>query len=106
LGACHFATLGKARLDLSKDQCRNHLKQIGLAFPNHHTQFKFFPTGGWNDGVPTYVNGQPVVGLEQQAVKKRRQNGIRNLNEVRTESGTLMSLIKGSCHLSSPAPIS
>ena len=31
-------------------QCKNNLKQIGLAWQNHHSVQKFFPTGGWGYG--------------------------------------------------------
>jgi prepilin-type N-terminal cleavage/methylation domain-containing protein/prepilin-type processing-associated H-X9-DG protein len=48
--------------------CQNNLRQIGIAFHSHHDQLGYFPTGGWDWSTPpTYNNGQPTIGAQQQA---------------------------------------
>ncbi|MCA9047546.1 MAG: DUF1559 domain-containing protein, partial [Planctomycetaceae bacterium] len=58
----------QAREAARRTECANHLKQIGLAFHNHHDQYGYFPTGGWNwNTPPSYTNGHPDAGADQRA---------------------------------------
>jgi prepilin-type N-terminal cleavage/methylation domain-containing protein/prepilin-type processing-associated H-X9-DG protein len=43
-------------------ECKNHLKQIGLAWMHHHTVHNSFPTGGWGSNW----TGDPDQGFDKR----------------------------------------
>lgn len=56
-----------ARESARRTQCANHLKQLALAFHNHHDTYKILPSAGgpdWNIHM-TFNNGAPAVGNDQ-----------------------------------------
>jgi prepilin-type N-terminal cleavage/methylation domain-containing protein len=57
-----------AREAVRRISCSNNLKQLGIAFHNHHDTHSYFPTGGWDWNTPPwYVEGTPAIGEEQRA---------------------------------------
>ncbi|MFO0864873.1 MAG: DUF1559 domain-containing protein [Gemmataceae bacterium] len=54
----------KVREAASRAQCQNNLKQVALAFHNHHDQFKVFPTPRYSS--PQYGHMVPLLPFLEQ----------------------------------------
>jgi prepilin-type N-terminal cleavage/methylation domain-containing protein/prepilin-type processing-associated H-X9-DG protein len=58
-------------------ECKNHLKQIGLAWQHHHEAWKFFPTGGWG----SHWAGDPDQGFDKRQPGGWAYNSLPYLEE-------------------------
>lgn len=63
-----ISAVQKVREAANELECKNNLKQIGLAWTNFSDAKNHFPTGGSENGVyPTFVNGKPAEDFQQSS---------------------------------------
>jgi prepilin-type N-terminal cleavage/methylation domain-containing protein/prepilin-type processing-associated H-X9-DG protein len=74
-----FPAVQSAREAARMVECKNHLKQIGLAWQHHHSVWNFFPTGGWGSNW----TGDPDQGFDKRQPGGWAYNTLPFLEEVR-----------------------
>src|SRR6478672_1022156 len=74
-------------------ECKNHLKQIGLAWLHHHSVQNFFPTGGW---------GSNWAGDPDQGFDKRQPGGWAYNSLPYLEERSIHDLGKGAVYGGTP----
>jgi prepilin-type N-terminal cleavage/methylation domain-containing protein/prepilin-type processing-associated H-X9-DG protein len=78
-----------AREAARRTQCKNNLKQLALAFLNHESTYKYFPSGGWGwrwQGDPDrgYGEDQPggwgysIIGFTEETALRDAGRGVTN----------------------------
>jgi prepilin-type N-terminal cleavage/methylation domain-containing protein len=85
----------KVREAANRTSCANNLKQIALAFHDHHTTYNFFPSGGAFSSYPNVnASGIPYLGAAQtgswlfQILPFLEQSAVYNSNDPVVFRGT------------------
>jgi len=90
-----------AREAARRAQCQNHLKQLGLGSLQHHTQYGFYPSGGWGwywVGEPERGSGKSQPGgWTFNMLAFIEQQNLRNMGLDAPDDATRTALIIERC---------
>ena len=80
LVALLLPAIQSAREAARRSQCQSQLKNIGLGFLNHESNYKFFPSGGWGyrwSGDPDYSGEKQPGGWAFSILAFLEEEGLR-----------------------------
>ena len=104
-----------AREAARRNTCKNNLKQIGLAWMNHHSTLRHFPTGGWGPdwaGDADRGSGVEQPGgwgynvlpyMELQALHDKSRDGQKNVITPEQREGTAFTITHPVAALTCPS---